>query len=264
MAAKLTAQQQRDRRSRIILGVLCVVFVGVLALELPKVMKSGGSSGAIATPPAATTTTATTTTTTAAAGSTAAAPVAVSAAPTSLASIRNVVTPQAGQLARFTEFAPKDPFRAVPGSKSTAAQGGSPASPTTSPTPANPAGATAKAPPTPPVSFSVLPGSKAGQAASGPLVPAALLRYDGKQRVVALGDTFPVKQPLFRLVSMSSKAIWLKLLGGSFADGKSTLKVLRGHPVTLLNTTAGTHFVLALLHPTTAHPRPAAATPAAK
>jgi hypothetical protein len=234
-AAKLNAAQQRERRARIMLAVLGLVFVGVLALELPK-MLGGGHSNPVAAP-ATTSPTSSTTTANVASSSTAAATASASSS--------------GDQLVTFSRFAAKDPFRqqvnlSAPGGTSGAgaAAGGS----------AEKAPVAKQPVATPPsVRFSVQPVK---QPASGPLVPAALLKVDGKQRIVRLGEAFPAAKPLFRLVSMSQKAIWIKLLGGSFSNGQSTLKIVRDHPVTLANTTAGTRMALGLVRPTTALPQP--------
>lgn len=252
-AGKLNAAQQRERRARIMLAVLGLVFVGVLALELPK-MLGGGHSNPVAAP-------ATTSTT----SSTATSNVASSSSSVATANASSSGASSGGQLVAFSRFAAKDPFRqqvnlSAPGGTSggagaAAAGGSAQGSPVAKQPVATP----------PSVRFSVQPVK---QPASGVLVPAALLKVDGKQRIVRLGEAFPAVKPLFRLVSMSQKAIWIKLLGGSFSNGQSTLKIVRDHPVTLANTTAGTRMALGLVRPTTARPRPkspaAAAQTAAK
>ncbi len=250
-AGKLNAAQQRERRARIMLAVLGLVFVGVLALELPKML--GGSHSNPAAAPA------TASTTSSAASSNVASPSTAAATATATANASS----SGNQLVTLSRFAAKDPFRqqvnlSAPGGTSgagAAAGGSAEKSPVAKQPVATP----------PSVRFSVQPVKPH---ASGPLVPAALLRVDGKQRIVRLGEAFPAAKPLFRLVSMSQKAIWIKLLGGSFSNGQNTLKIVRDHPVTLANTTAGTRMALGLVRPTTALPQPklpsAAAQTAAK
>lgn len=247
-AGKLNAAQQRERRARIMLAVLGLVFVGVLALELPK-MLGGGHSNPVAAPATISTTVS----------------VAGSSTTTALVTASSSGASPGDQLVTFSRFAAKDPFRqqvnlSAPGGTSggagaAAAGGSAQGSPVAKQPVATP----------PSVRFSVQPVK---QPASGPLVPAALLKVDGKRRTVRLGEAFPAVRPLFRLVSMSQKAIWIKLLGGSFSNGQSTLKIVRDHPVTLANTTAGTRMALGLVRPTTARPQPkspaAAAQTAAK
>lgn len=239
--AKRSPQQQRELRSRIMLAVLGVVFVGVLALQLPKLM--GGSGGGSPQAAAGTTTPAGSTT--------------PASAATGYATPVGTVAPQ-GTLVRFSRFAPKDPFNAQVSVNAGAAAG---ASTGTAPPPATP---TPKKPATPSLTFSV---QQTAAKPTGPLVPAALLRLNDKRSIVALGGTFPAKNPLFRLVALSQKAIWVQLVGGSLSNGARTLKILRGRPVKLANTTDGTRFLLLLVRPTTtsppAPPAPNGSAPAA-
>ena len=211
-APKLTPQQQRDRRAKIMLGVLGVLLAGVLALQLPKLLHSGGSAPAAVAPPTTTT----------------------SASATALTS-----APAPAQLQRFSRFAPKDPFMsqvatAAPGTSTSS----SPAAPAPKPKPK----------PQPPLTISVT--QQAG--AVVPRVPAALLLVDSKKRVVPLDGLFPAKHPVFRVVALSEKALWIQLIGGSLANGQRTVKLDRGRRVTLENTTAGPKIALVLVKPTTA------------
>jgi hypothetical protein len=203
---KLTPQQQRDRRAKIMLAVLGVVFIGVLGIQLPKLLHSGGST----TPPVA----APPTTSTPAAG---AATFASASAPS--------------HLVQFTRFPAKDPFR----QQNTAAGAATTATTTTA----------APKPRVKPLTISVTQTAQLR-------VPAALLQINGKRRVVALDAGFPTKNPLFRIVALSGKAIWIQLVGGSLASGQRTLKIQAGQPVTLADTTAGLKVALSLVKLTTA------------
>jgi len=203
-AAKLTAQQQRDRRAKIMLGVLGVLLVGVLALQLPKLLHSGGSTPAA--PP----------------------PVTTAATAAALVS-----APAPAQLQHFSRFAPKDPFRSQVATTSTTSTSMSPAAPVVKPKQPKPTSQ-------PPLTISV-----AQQPASlAPRVPAALLLVAGKRRVVPLNGLFPAKHPVFRLVALSEKALWIQLIGGSLANGTRTVRLDLGRRVTLKNTTAGPKIVL--------------------
>jgi hypothetical protein len=210
-AAKLTAQQQRDRRAKIMLGVLGVLLVGVLALQLPKMLHSGGSTPAA--PPS----------------------VATTAAGAALVS-----APAPAQLQHFSRFAPKDPFRSQVAATNSATS--------TSTSPAVAAAPKAKPKPQPPLTISVT----RQPAPVVPRVPAALLRVDGKRHVVPLNGLFPAKHPVFRVVALSEKALWIQLIGGSLANGQRTVRLDLGRRVTLENTTAGPKIALVLVKPTTA------------
>jgi len=208
-AAKLTPQQQRDRRAKIMLGVLGVLLVGVLALQIPKLLHSGGSAPAAAPPTTST--------------------------PASAATLTSAPAP--AQLQRFSRFAPKDPFRSQVATATSATS--------TSTIPAAPK---PKPKPQPPLTISVTqqPGPVV------PRVPAALLLVDGKKRVVPLDGLFPAKHPVFRVVALSEKALWIQLIGGSLANGQRTVKLDRARRVTLENTTVGPKIALVLVKPTTA------------
>ena len=163
-------------------------------------------------------------------------PAAAAATPTA-AALASAPT----QLQHFTRFAAKDPFKAgyIPPA----------GDPSTTPTTTNPndkqKSLTINVTQSPPP--------------AAPTVPAALMMINGKKRVVALGATFPQKAPMFRIVALSQKSIWIELVAGSFPNGKQTLKIDRGRKVTLDNVTADLKFVLSLVKPTTA-PAPAKKT----
>lgn len=219
-AKKLTAQQQRDRRAKIMLAILGVVFVGVLGIQLPKLLHHGAG----AAPPPPTTTT--------------------PAAPAALAS----ATPATSQLTRFTHFAPKDPFK--PGVKQVSATGIT--STSTSTTPQQTKQPKQPKQPTKPKQLPLKIDVTQSPPVSFPTVPAVLLRVNGKKTILALGATFPKRVPIFRIVALSQKAIWIELVAGSLPNGKQTLKIDAGRKVTLDNITANTRFVLSLVKPTTA------------
>ena len=114
-----------------------------------------------------------------------------------------------GQLTRFSHFDSKDPFKplvnAAVGVPAQTTPGGQPG-----------AKLSVVPPPTqPPVAFAEKP--------TGPTVPAALILYNGKRLIVPLGFGFPAKRPLFRLVTLGVNTVRIGLVGGSFADGKTTL-----------------------------------------
>jgi hypothetical protein len=217
-----TPAEVRDRRGKIVAAVLGVVFLGVAAIQGPKLMKQlkGGGSSSAPTP------------------------VAV-AAPSSAPGVSAAVamTASTGHLTRFTLFAAKDPFKALV--TAGAAQG---ATATTSKlagttTTGQAAGTTASA------TFTQTP------ARTRRTVPAALILLNGKRHVVALGFAFPARAPLFRLVSLGVKLVRVGLVGGTFANGRSTLPLRQGEKVTLANSTTGAHYVLRLVR-LTATPAP--------
>jgi hypothetical protein len=234
----LSPAQARERRAKIAALVLGVVFLGVAGIQGPKLMKqlSGKHSNVVA--------------------AVAVAPAATGGSP-SLAS--SAVS--AGRLTHFGRFAMKDPFHALV--KDASPAGGTAGA-------SGPAGAGTAA-----GQLSVVPGAKnSGSTATftqtpgtatpgGPVVPAALILFNGKKQLVILGGTFPAKNPVFRLVSLSLKNVKIGLVGGSFANGKTTLALPRGHKVKLANSSTGDKFVLVLVKLTTAaKPLPSTPPPA--
>jgi hypothetical protein len=224
----LTPAQVRERRARIAAVVLGAVFLLVAAIQVPKLMKQlKGSSSPTAAAPVVT-------------------PATTPGTPVSALASQPVDT---GQLTRFSHFNGKDPFKALVN-----VAAGVPAQ-TTSGSQTPTAKLSVTTPPAqPPVGFT--------QKSTGPTVPAALILYNGKKLVVPLGFGFPAKHPLFRLVTLGIKTIRIGLVGGSFANGKTTLPLQRGHKVSLSDSTTGDKFVLRLVKLTTAPAPKATTTPA--
>ena len=75
-------------------------------------------------------------------------------------------------------------------------------------------------------------------------IPAALVKMNGRRQIVPRGGEFPVAEPLFRVVAVGGRRVQIGLITGSFADGTRTLKVRRGHKLTLLDTTSGSRYVI--------------------
>lgn len=223
MAGKLTVQQQRDRRAKIMLAVLGVVLLGVVALQLPKFMHSGGGGGTPSAAPSTTTPT----------------------SPTALVS-----APATGQLQQFSRFAPKNPFRSQVAQQTTGPTSTTPA--TATPTAAAASKPKPKKSTPSPITISV---RQQPAVPLGPRVPAALLLINGKKRVVPLDGAYPTKHPLFKVVALGGNALWIQLIGGSLANGSQTIKLERRRRVTLENATVGMKMVLTLIRPTTA-PKP--------
>lgn len=235
-----TPAQIRERRSKIAVVVLGVVFAGVGVIQGPKVLKmlSGGSSPAavaaqtpLPTPLAPGT------------------PVSFTGAQVTVGAVST------RQLPRFTLMAVKDPFHSLlpiaPASGPTGPTGATappPAAATTTQTTTTTTTTTPKTPPpptqppaatqpaAPPVLFASTP--------SGPLVATALVQINGHRLTVAVGGAFPRSSPLFRLVSLGKNRVQIHLVGGSFADGSQAMKLLRGGRVTMVDSTDGSRFVI--------------------
>jgi uncharacterized membrane protein YgcG len=223
----LKAKQKRQKIIAVVLGVL---FVGVLAFQVPRVMKM------MKTPPnphandSVTTTTATGTPSLAAptlrgaeqpatTDPTTGAPVAISATP----------TVQDGQLASFSRFASKDPFN----QQLSDDKGSSPSS-------SSPGGAGS--------------GSAGSGGTSSPQIPSgskpqpgsAVISVNGTLYTVATASDFPEANPLFHLVSVTARSAKISIAGGSYSSGAATVTLNENKPVTLVNTADGTRYTLIL------------------
>jgi hypothetical protein len=221
----------KQKRQKIIAAVLGVLFVGVLAFQVPRVMKM------MKTPPnphandSVTTTTATGTPSLAAptlrgaeqpasTDPTTGAPVAVS----------NTPTVQDGQLASFSRFASKDPFnQQLSDDKGSSAPSSSPGG---SGSGSAGSGGTSS-PPQVPSSSSPRPGS-------------AVISVNGTLYTVATASDFPQANPLFHLVSVTAHSAKISIAGGSYSSGAPTVTLKENKPVTLVNTADGTRYTLIL------------------
>jgi hypothetical protein len=274
------AQAKKQKKRAIIAGV---VFLALLAYQVPKTMKmlnAKAPTAAAASAPAPVSTPAPATPTP---GAT---PVAgaptTGAAPTGTGADAMVVNadlspvPLDGQLATLTQFSSKDPFKP----QETAAAAPVDSSP--------PVKGTATTPGTPPASGSFTPGTTGttgtGGSTSTPTAPApaptlGTISINNVSMAVAVKDDFPAAAPLFTLVSLTAKAAKIAIAGGSLANGK-TVTLPIGKPITLMNTADGTRYVLLYVGPgdqaapaatapttstsTTTTPAPATPTPAGR
>ena len=226
-ARKLTAAQQRDRRAKMMLAVLGVVLLGVVGFEVPSFL---GGSGTSATAPPATT-----------GASAALVDASAPAAPT--------------QLANFSRFAAKNPFHALAGT--TTGQSQTQTAPAKTAQPPKQTTTVGRIPTPAPLVLTLHPVTTATSESSkpaGPLVTAAVLRLNGARHVITVGQTFPDKHPIFKLLAVGSATMWVRLLGGSLTDGSQTLVVHADRPVQLLNRTADLRYLLRFLRVTVAPP----------
>jgi hypothetical protein len=236
MAKKIDPFKAKQRKQKILAGVLGVGLLGVLAFQVPRVMKqlnppptpsvSGGATTTTAAPPPGT--------------PTLAAPTLQGAQPTSAPTTPNtgslVSSPappvQDGVLASFSRFASKDPFAPqihADNGGSSGAKGSSGGSGSSS------GGSTP-----PPPGVSPAPGS-------------AVITVNGTAYDVAVGTDFPQASPtdptivpLFHLVSLTASTGKISIVGGSYSSGARTVTLKVNKPVTLMNTADGTRYTLVL------------------
>jgi len=223
MAKKFDAKA-KAKRQKIIAAVLGVLLLGVLAYEVPSLMKTmnkkpPATPAAVATPapaaPAAVAPTAGTPVSAAVTGS----GTLTDSDPAPLAGV--------GQLLSFDRFATKDPFvqqAGLPTAASTPAAVRAPTSVT------NP-------PPPPP------PAAKQPSASR----TSARISVNGTAEDVDVKATFPAADPVFVLVSLRNTSAKVGIAGGSLSTGTSTVTLLMGKKVTLMNTADGTRYDLLLV-----------------
>ena len=202
----------RERKQKIFVVVGGLLLVGMLAIQLPKIL--GGSSTPKAAP----------STTTDASGLPAPAP--TNGAPVAIVA----ATPETAKLRSFSSFAAKDPFvqqvstlppvaAAVEGT-TTKKDGGSAETP-------------------------------AKKFATGKTSVAAvtIVTVNGARQVLEPGMKFPASDPLFVLVAEkpNSKAVVVGIAGGAYSGGAKTTTLRVGKPLTLVNTTTGAKYKISLV-----------------
>ena len=232
------ARAARERKQKIFVAVGGVLLLGLLAIQVPKLLGGSGSSQPAATGAAATTPVVTPpagSSTTPAAGT----PVAATTSPTS--AVRPAL-PTTGKLSSFGLFGQKDPFVQLVATSAVPADASAPSSSpgpgkVASPKPAGTSGASAAR------GFTV--GAKSGAAA-----PAlTVVSVNGERQALAPGGTFPASDPVFVLVaeSQGSKSVRIGVVGGAYAGGSATTKLTVGKPLTLVNTATGARYRLKLV-----------------
>jgi hypothetical protein len=235
--------KEKQRKQKILAAVLGVVFLGLLAFQLPRVLKRLHP----ATPPTASASTTTTaapppgTPTLAAPTLGGSAPATTTPADGSSGSLASSSTPQVqdNQLTSFSRFASKDPFAQQLSDASTNSSGGSaPSGSGSTPTGSGPASAG---------------GASAGSGGQAPHPGSAVISVNGTLYTVPTGTDFPQASPtdssivpLFHLVSLTAHSAKISIVGGSYSSGAATVTLRENKPVTLMNTADGTRYVLIL------------------
>jgi hypothetical protein len=233
-------QQARDKKMKKVAVGLAVVLAVVLAFEVPKMLKHGGSSSAapaqaVATTPstsAAAPTTAAPTTPPAGTAAAAVTPVTSSKLPNS------DTLPRAGkaQLFAFSHFASKDPF---------VQQVNPAATSSTSSSSSNSGSSTKYKPPTAAIGTTAAVTHQTGRALA--VAGAARISVNGRIQVVRVGTSFPSANPVFRLVSVKGGVARIGIASGSYSSGARTVSLGAGRTLTLVDTADGIRYQLQLL-----------------
>jgi hypothetical protein len=223
MAKKFDAKA-KAKRQKIILAVLGVVFIGVLAWQVPSVLKMMNEKPppTATPPPAAAPLPGTPVTGT---------PVAATGAPVpagTLADSDPAAQAAGGQLVTFDRFESKDPFQQqLSDEPAPAAQDDAPAD---APASGQPSGSTAQPPPP-----------------AAPAPTTAVITVNGTKETVSVGGTFPQADPVFVLVAVTKSTAKVGVSGGSLATGSQAVTLKKGKKLTLENTVDGARYVLVLV-----------------
>jgi hypothetical protein len=218
--AKKFDPKAKAKREKVIAGVAGGILLAVLAVTVPMTMKlmkpQNAASAAVAPTPTASTTT-----------------------PSATAALASSGAPVAGlgQLDSFSRFDSKDPFHQQVDPDSIASR---------------------EKPPHGREAVSDGPGSSAGPGAgvsAGPTAAppppnsAVITVNGGPPQKIKIGEDFPLPpfDPIFHLVAVTRKAARISIAGGSLSDGRATVTVRKGRPLTLMNTADGTQYELRLL-----------------
>jgi collagen type I/II/III/V/XI/XXIV/XXVII alpha len=250
MAKKKIDLKAKAKRQKIIAGVGGVILLGVLAFQVPRTMKmlnppTDSSSSSSSAPATTTAATATPIAAPSLAGGNATAAPAAAPGGDGLTDPDAVPTPASGQLLAFGLFRSKDPFvqqLKVGATGSSGATGGAaPSGPTGA---KGTTGATGVAPSG--GGSSSNDGSSA-PAASRAAVSTAVISINGAPESVRVGGQFPAASPVFKLVSLTKTGAKVGIAGGTLQTGDATVALKKNTPVTLLNTSDGTRYVLRLV-----------------
>ena len=248
---------KKAKQKKVAIG-LCVLLAAVVAFQGPKMLKmmKGPQAAAVAEPA---TPVATPTPTAAVPGATvAASPTGVPVVPGQEAVLADSdVAPdaQSGQLLSIDSFSTKDPFaqqvtEVVPSDNPAPASDSAPPATDSPPDSGAPAGTfdplgsnpQDQDPNAPPVSTtpSVDPPATATE---------TTISINGSTETVVTLAKFPAADPVFVLESLAKdgKSVEISVAGGSYSNGKQTIKLQIGKRLTLQNTSDGSRYDLELL-----------------
>lgn len=216
MTPKERAARERKQKIFVIVGGL--VLLGLVALQLPKLLGGSSESAAPATTPATSTT------------STPGQPAPTFSTSTPVAAVGaarpGVAVP--GKLVAFGSFQRKNPFV----QQVLASDGSTDGAPAT--------GEKAKSG----------EGSKEFSLGTRAATPAVtIVAINGVRQTLEPGTAFPASDPVFALVAEKpdAKAVVIGVVGGAYKSGSRTTRLELGKPLVLVNTTTGARYRLVLV-----------------
>lgn len=77
--------------------------------------------------------------------------------------------------------------------------------------------------------------------------PAATIAVNGISEQIAMNGQFPAADPVFRLVALGAGSVQIGVADGGSAGGQQSVTLLRGRPLTLLDTSSGARYELRLV-----------------
>jgi hypothetical protein len=229
----------KQKKQKIIAAVLGVLFLGLLAFQVPRVMKQLNPPPPPVAAPSTTTGSPTSGTPTLAAPTLGGAEQPASN-PGGTATPAGAPVVQDGQLASFSLFASKDPFAqqlSEDTGSPTASSGSSGSSGSSSSSGSGGTGSSGGGVPN-------IPGNQ-------PSPGSAVISVNGTLYSVAVGTDFPTSTdptltPLFHLISLTAHSAKISIVGGSYANGAGAVWLKENKAVTLMNTADGTRYRLIL------------------
>lgn len=217
----------RERKQKIFVVVGGLVLVGLLAIQLPRLL--GGSASESAAPVTTDTTGGTVTETTP--------PERSAPVPIGLSDTDRPLAASPGQLPSFELFSPKDPFVqqvdtgmfGAPGAGEQPPAGG---------TQGEGKGSTGST-----------EGSPTGFTVGGASASVTVISVNGARQALVPGAAFPAANPVFVLVAEQpeKRTVTIGIAGGAYANGSRTTKLKMGKKLVLVNTTTGARYKLVLV-----------------
>lgn len=248
--AKKFDPKAKAKRQKIIAAVGGVILLGVLAFQVPRTMKmlnppTDSSSSPSSAPATTTSSTAAPIAAPSLAGGNATAAPPAAPGGDGLSDPDAVPAAASGQLLAFGLFRSKDPFvqqlRVGATGSSGASGGAAPAAPTAA------KAVTVAKPSTGGGSIGRGSSSRSSAFTTHRAVTKAVVSVNGTPESVRVGGQFPASSPVFKLVSLTKSAAKVGIAGGTLQSGDATVTLTKNKPVTLLNTSSGTRYVLRLV-----------------
>ena len=208
----------RERKQKIFVAVGGLLLVGLLAIQLPKLLgASSSSSSSSSTTPDASVSPATPGATSAVAGRSLVARLGVTS---------------------FSRFGGKDPFV----QQVKFSEGVSPSSSGTSGKSGGESKGSGK-------KSSSKPSTQKFTLGSQPTASMTVISVNGARQALSAGSRFPAADPVFVLVSedQKKKSVVVGIAGGAYTSGSRTTKLVVGKPLVLVNTTTGARYKLVLV-----------------